>query len=241
MADAKQTMLVVIPAFNEAAHIKDVIVSIPSTIKAAQRQFTTKVVVVDDGSADATAEKARAAGAIVLSHVVNTGAGGATRTGLRYAEQCGMPGLKYVVTIDGDGQHASNDVERLVSFAAGHDSQFVVGNRLHAANKATMPLTRKLANWAASFLSRVLFNVRAKDTQSGLRLYDVAILPQISYFTLDRYGFCTETLWHAVRARIRVDEVPIAVHYSKEVMAKGQSIWSSLEVVRDLIRVRIAG
>jgi len=241
LTDEKQTVLVVIPAFNEEAHIKDVIASIPRTIKVAKEQFQTKVVVVDDESVDATAEKARAAGAIVLSHVVNTGAGGATRTGLRFAEQCRIPGLKYVVTIDGDGQHASDDVERLVSCAVEKKSQFVVGNRLHAANKTNMPATRKLANWAASLLSRVLFDVRAKDTQSGLRLYDAAIIPKISYFTLDRYGFCTETLWYAARAKIRVDEVPIAVHYSKEGMAKGQSVWSSLEVVRDLIRVRIAG
>jgi len=240
LTNAKQTVLVVIPALNEEAHIRDVIQSIPSTIEVAKRQFKTKIAVIDDGSTDATAEKARAAGAIVLSHVVNTGAGGATRTGLRFAEQCHL-GLKYVVTIDGDGQHATDDVERLVSFAVKNKSQFVVGNRLHAANKTSIPVTRKLVNWGASTISRVLFGIKTKDTQSGLRLYDVAIIPTISNFTLDRYGFCTETLWHAVRAKIKVDELPIAVRYSKEGMAKGQSLWSAMEVLRDLLRVRISG
>ena len=240
MPEAEQTVLIVIPALNEGKHIADVVKAIPKVIKVADGRFNTRVVVVDDGSTDETAEKARGAGAVVLSHVVNTGAGGATRTGLRFAEQS-RGGIKYIVTIDGDGQHASDDIERLVSFAVKHQSQFVVGNRLHAANKTHMPATRRIANWGASAVSRVLFGIKTKDTQSGLRLYEAEILPLISDFTLDRYGFCTETLWHAVRANIRVDEVPIAVHYSKEGIAKGQSLWSAMEVLRDLIRVRIAG
>lgn len=241
MADTKQTVLVVIPALNEGSHIARVVTSIPDIINVSKHEFATRVAVIDDGSTDATTEQARSAGAVVLMHVVNTGAGGATRTGLRYAEQCGDESLKYVVTIDGDGQHATNDVERLVAYAVEHDSKFVVGNRLHAANKQNMPIQRRFINWGGSLFSRILFGIKTKDTQSGMRLYDIEIVPKISDFTLDRYGFCTETLWHAVRHHIRVDEVPIAVRYSKEGIARGQSIWASMEILRDLIRVRIAG
>lgn len=240
MTKSKHTVLVVIPAYNEGLYIGDVVKSIPKTIKVGSKTFGTKCVVVDDGSTDNTTPQARTAGATVLAHVVNTGAGGATRTGLCYAQSKG-DAYKYVVTIDGDGQHASDDVERLVAYAAKHNSQMIVGNRLHAANKDNMPLQRKVINWGGSMFSRVLFGIKTKDTQSGLRLYETSILPQISYFTLDRYGFCTETLWYAVRNNIRVDEVPIAVSYSKEGMARGQSIWASVEIVRDLIKVRIAG
>ncbi len=241
MADKTRTVLVVIPAFNEGPHIAKVIESIPKTIRVRSHTCKTKVLVVDDGSRDDTVAQARTTDAIVLSHVVNTGAGGATRTGLRYAEQCGDADLKYIVTIDGDGQHASSDVKQLVKFAVDHKSLFVVGSRLHEGNKESMPLTRRIANWGASMISRVLFGIKTKDTQSGMRLYDIEIVPAISDFTLDRYGFCTETLWHAVRAGIRVDEMPIAVSYSKEGMARGQSLWSAMEILRDLIRVRIAG
>lgn len=232
-------VMVVIPAFNEASHIAGVIQSIPASLRAHGKMFNTRVVVVEDGSTDNTAEQARGAGAIVLSHVVNTGAGGATRTGLRYAEQ--LSDVAYVVTIDGDGQHASNDIQHLIEYAVKHDSQFVVGNRLHASNKAVMPLIRRIANWAASLISRVLFGIKTKDTQSGMRLYRWDVLPKISGFTLDRYGFCTETLWYALKSGIRIDEVPIAVSYHKEALAKGQSAWASLEILRDLIKVRISG
>lgn len=235
----KQTVLVVIPALNEGEHIAGVVKSIPKSLKTGGKQFATEVLVIDDGSSDATAAEARKAGAVVVSHVVNTGAGGATRTGLRYADQC--TDATYVVTIDGDGQHASNDIARLVAYAVEHDSQMIVGNRLHNENKVSMPLMRRLANWGASLISRVLFGIKTKDTQSGLRLYRHDVLKPLSQYTLDRYGFCTETLWHATRANIRVDEVSIAVSYTKEGMAKGQSLWSAMEVLRDLIRVRIAG
>lgn len=235
----KQTVLVVIPALNEGKHIAGVVTSIPKHISVEGSRFRTEVLVIDDGSTDDTAHTARVADAKVVSHVVNTGAGGATRTGLRYAEQ--KSHAKYVVTIDGDGQHASDDIERLVRYAVAHDSQMIVGNRLHAANKANIPWTRRFANWGATVISRVLFGIKAKDTQSGLRLYRRDVLGPLSQYTLDRYGFCTETLWHATRAHIRIDEVPIAVSYSKEGLAKGQSVWSAMEVVRDLIRVRIAG
>lgn len=235
----KHTVLVVIPALNEGGHIGSVVGSIPKTVTVGEQKYKTDILVIDDGSTDDTATKARKAGAVVVSHVVNTGAGGATRTGLRYAEH--RTDVLYVVTIDGDGQHASNDIERLVRHAVKHNSHMIVGNRLHANNKTSMPITRRFANWGASIISRVLFGIKTKDTQSGLRLYRYDVLAPLSQYTLDRYGFCTETLWHATRAGIRVDEVPIAVSYSKEGMAKGQSLWSAMEVLRDLIRVRIAG
>jgi glycosyltransferase involved in cell wall biosynthesis len=79
----KQTVLVVIPALNESEHIAGVVRSIPKVLKVGGRQFDTEVLVIDDGSNDTTAAEARKAGATVVSHVVNTGAGGATRTGLR--------------------------------------------------------------------------------------------------------------------------------------------------------------
>lgn len=240
MANKKRTVLVVIPAFNEGAHISSVVKSIPSKLKAGGVEFGTKCVVVDDGSTDDTVVNARSAGATILAHVVNTGAGGATRTGLRYAQTHGKE-YAYVVTIDGDGQHASDDIRRLVEYAVKHNSQMVVGNRLHAQNKANMPLQRRVINWGGSLFSRILFGIKTKDTQSGLRLYSTVILPQISYYTLDRYGFCTETLWYAVRNNIDVHEVPIAVSYSKEGMARGQSVWASVEILRDLIKIRMAG
>ena len=234
-----KNVFIVIPAYNEAAHIRKVIDSIPKTVTVGKQYFAVTVVVVDDCSQDATYAEAKKTGAVVLRHVMNSGAGAATRTGLRYAER-NSDNLAYVVTIDADGQHASSDIKKLIAFALEHDAEMVVGNRLHAGNKKDMPLHRTLGNRGLGFISRVLFGIKTQDTQSGLRLFAARVLPIISDYTIDRYGFCTEMLWLAVRAGVPVHEMPIAVKYSKETLAKGQSNWGVIDLVLDLIWIRIS-
>ena len=235
----KNIVLIVIPAYNEAKHIARVVRSLPHTLTADSRRFAVKVVVIDDCSRDATSSEAKKAGATVLRHVINSGAGAATRTGLRYAEQ-NSKNLAYVVTIDADGQHSTEDVERLVRFAVEHDAEMLVGNRLHQGNKARMPLHRTLGNRGLGLIGRVLFGIKTEDTQSGLRLYKAAIIPAISQYTIDRYGFCTEMLWLANRANIIVQEVPISVQYSDETIANGQSNWGAVDLILDLLWIRIS-
>lgn len=236
----KKSVFIVIPAYKEAANIAKVVASVPQVFKIAQQSFVTKVIVIDDGSTDATYEEAKKTRAIVLRHVANSGAGAATRTGLRYAQQHSDE-VAYVITIDGDGQHNASDIKKLLHHAVVHHSKMIVGNRLHSGNKESIPAHRKFGNWGLNMISRVLFGITVKDSQSGLRLFSADILPLISYYTLDRYGFCTETLWHAKKHKIRVDEVPIEVKYSEETMANGQNPWGGVELVRDLFWIRIAG
>jgi glycosyltransferase involved in cell wall biosynthesis len=233
-----RTVVIVIPAYNEAGRIGAVIRSIPRTIKAGRRRYASKVVVVDDGSHDATSEEALQNGATVMRHVINLGAGGATRTGLHYAER--LENVAYVVTIDADGQHSSDDVARIVEYANDHDAELVVGNRLHTGNKASMPLHRTLGNRGLSLFSRILFGIDSEDTQSGLRLFKSSIVPQVSAYSIDRYGFCTEMLWLARRHGIPIQEMPISVHYSSETLNKGQSNWGVVHLFVDLIWIRVS-
>ncbi len=237
--DADRGVLVVIPAFNEGRHIGQVVGSIPEVIVAGAARFTTTVVVVDDCSSDGTQSVAEAAGAIVLRHMINSGAGAATRTGLRYAEQH-ADDLAYVVTMDADGQHASEDVVRLVQFAAEHRAEMVVGNRLHAGNRESMPRHRTLGNKGLNFISRALFGIRVPDTQSGMRLVASRVLPEVADYTIDRYGFCTEMLWLARRHGIDIAVMPISVRYSADTLAKGQSNWGVIGLVLDLLWIRIS-
>lgn len=236
---SKRNIFVVIPAYNEAAHIGRVVRGLPRTLQVGNEKFAVRVVVVDDCSRDDTHSEARKADATVLRHVINSGAGAATRTGLRYAEQ-NSDNLAYVVTIDADGQHSSQDVERIVRFAAEHGAEMVVGNRLHDGNKQDMPWHRTLGNRGLSLISRILFGIKTEDTQSGLRLYKASVVPTISQYTIDRYGFCTEMLWLAVRSGIKVREMPISVTYSKETVANGQSNWGAIDLIMDLLWIRIS-
>lgn len=232
-------IFIVIPARNEEKNLGKVIDGIPKLIKTKSRIFKTQVVVVDDGSTDKTYEVAKEHNAIVLRHIMNSGAGAATRTGLRYAER-NSKDLAYVVTIDADGQHASSDIVKVVNYAIDNNSSMVVGNRLHKANKGDVPLHRNLGNRALGLVGRLLFNIRIEDTQSGLRLYKADIIPYISNYTIDRYGFCTEMLWHATRNNIKVDEVPISIKYSSDTLSHGQSNWGVVDLLLDLIWIRIS-
>lgn len=231
--------MVVIPAFNESRHIGEVVESIPAVIVAGSERFATTVVVVDDCSNDGTQAAAEDAGATVLRHVINSGAGAATRTGLRYAEKFGDE-LAYVVTMDADGQHASEDVVRLVQFATEYHAEMVVGSRLHPGNREAMPRHRTLGNKGLNFVSRVLFGIKVPDTQSGMRLLDSRVVSKVADYTIDRYGFCTEMLWLARRHGIDIAVMPISVRYSAETLAKGQSNWGVIGLVLDLLWIRIS-
>ncbi len=233
-------VMIVIPAYNEAAGIGKVVAGIPKTITCGSEKFNTQVVVIDDGSKDATYKEARKTDATVLRHIINSGAGAATRTGLHYAE-LNSDSVAYVVTIDADGQHSTEDIEKLVTYAKKHGSSMIVGNRLHEGNKKSMPLHRNLGNRALGLVGRVLFGIKTEDTQSGLRLFSMDIVPVISRYTIDRYGFCTEMLWLAVRSNIRVEEVPIAVRYSNETISNGQNNWGVVDLLLDLLWIRITG
>lgn len=235
----KKNIVIVIPAYNEAPRIAKVVSAIPRQLKIDAHTFAIKVVVIDDCSRDATVAEAKKGGAMVLRHVMNSGAGAATRTGLRYAEYRSSD-IAYVATIDADGQHAVTDIEKMVRHAIKTDSDMVVGNRLHAGNKKDMPFYRTFGNKGLSLISRMLFGITTQDTQSGLRLFKAEVLPVVADYTIDRYGFCTETLWLAFRAGLKVTEVPITVKYSQETLHKGQSNWGVIDLIKDLLWIRIS-
>lgn len=235
----KREVIVLIPAHNAAKTITGVIDSIPSTIKAGKQIFTTRaVVVIDDDKELGTYAEATKAGATVIRHLMNLGPGAATRTGLRYILAHGHE-ADYIVTIDADGQHSGSDIEKMVKFAEKHKAHFVVGNRLHEGNKKNMPWSRWFGNYIITWFSRALFFIHTKDTQSGLRLFSTKILPKIANYSIDWYGFCTELLWIARRNGIKIYETPIAVHYSKDTLRRGQNHWGVVPLMKDLIWIRI--
>jgi glycosyltransferase involved in cell wall biosynthesis len=147
----------VIPCFNESA-------SIAPLVRALRRQLPF-VLVVDDGSADDTAALAKAAGALVSRHDRNQGKGAALKTGLsRALEQ----GFEWAVTLDGDGQHAPEDLPALLRCAEETGAALVIGNRMNEAWKIPW-LRRQVNRWMSRKLSRRAGR-HLPDTQSGFRI-----------------------------------------------------------------------
>lgn len=190
---------IVIPVFNEAA-------TIGAVARAARRHGP--VLVVDDGSSDASAAVAGAAGAEVLRHSRRLGKGQALRTGLAAARQ---RGATHVVTLDGDGQHEPDDLPALCGAARLAPDAIIVGSRVGADGTADgVPAGRLNAIHVAGFFVNWASGLAVADTQSGFRIYPLAILDRLS---VRRGGFVfeTEVLLAAAARGVSVREVPITV------------------------------
>ncbi|MFI5299078.1 MAG: glycosyltransferase family 2 protein [Polyangiales bacterium] len=189
---------VVIPALDAEATIAPIV--------SRARSDGHVVVVVDDGSRDHTAERARAAGAIVLVHALNRGKGAAIRTALFWARE---HGLDAIVTLDADGQHPASQIDRLLDASSAPDA-IVVGLRDLVAAGAPRPNQLRNA-FARGFLSLVTAT-RLGDTQCGMRRYPVSATLDLGVID-DRFGFETEVVLRAIAARLPIVQVPIDVAY----------------------------
>ncbi len=182
--------------------------SIGAVVRGA-REETPQVIVVDDGSTDATAARAAEAGAEVLRHPRNLGKGAALRTGLLRARELGY---EVALTLDADGQHPPRELRKLLA-ATDDPHAIVLGVRdLVAANA---PRANQLSNgFANGFLSMVTV-MRLRDTQCGLRRYPVARTLALGVRD-ERFGFETEVILRARRAGLRIVQAPIEVLYPSE-------------------------
>lgn len=223
---------IVIPAYNESAAINDVIKSVKEVFQ--QSSFEADIVVIDDGSTDATATLARKEGAIVISHILNSGAGSATGTGLRYARKYSYD---IAATMDADGQHAAEDILKgIKKINKSRDIDLLIGSRL--INSNGMSRVKILGNKGLSFITYLLFGIRTTDSQSGMRILSRKALEKL-YWKATGYEFCSEMLWRANQLKLKVAEYPIRAIYTEYSKAKGQNNWNAINIVKTLAKRRI--
>ncbi|HEX9153677.1 MAG TPA: glycosyltransferase family 2 protein [Candidatus Saccharimonadales bacterium] len=227
----KSRVCVVIPAYNESKVIGSVIHDINSTLRKSKYDFT--ILVVDDGSRDDTSKIARKAGAKVIPHILNTGSGGATATGLSFAQQ---HGFEIAATIDADGQHDPLDLLNGIDLMCNNSYDLLIGSRL--INAKGMSKTKKIGNKGLSLITYVLFGVNVTDSQSGLRVFSMRALNELRWKT-SGYEFCSEMLWRAKQQRLLIGEYPIKAIYSDYSKSKGQNNWNAFNIVKSLLRRRI--
>lgn len=194
-------VLIVMPAFNEAEVIAQVIAEVRLTLPGV------KVLVVSDGSTDETVTVARNAGARVLELPFNLGVGGAMRLGFRYAEENGFP---VAVQLDSDGQHNPADVPALVAQLEASD--VVIGARFAGEGDYSVRGPRK---WAMKFLSGTLsgaLSTRLTDTTSGFKAHGPrAIALYAQDFPAEYLGDTIEALVTGHRGGLRFAQVGVAM------------------------------
>ena len=186
--------LIVIPVYDEAE-------TIASVVAAARRHGP--VLVVDDGSRDDSGARAAAAGAEVLRHARRLGKAQALRSGIAAARG---RGVELLVTLDGDGQHDPDDLPALLAAVA--PRMVVIGSRL--ADAGTLPADRLNAIRMAGFFVNWAGGVRLLDTQSGFRVYPLALFDEVRP-AHGGFVFETEVVLAAVARGWRVTEVPVTV------------------------------
>jgi glycosyltransferase involved in cell wall biosynthesis len=195
---------IVIPAFNEAATIGKIVRQCRAAVESPC------VIVVDDGSYDGTAAIATQNGARVLRLCRNQGKGAALMEGMRAAI---ADGAAAVVTLDGDGQHQPQDLQRLLACSSAWPGHIVIGSRRASGNAA--PQVRRIANRIADFWVSWAARHPIEDSQSGFRVYPARAMHLIAERLSPAHGFAfeSELLIEAGRIGIRTVAVDIPAIY----------------------------
>ena len=215
LAQIRSQTAAVIPAYQDEKHIGDI-------VRRTRKQLD-HVLVVDDGSTDQTAQRAREAGAEVIVHNQNHGKGDAIKTGLAHWSD---REITWVSLLDSNGQHLPEEIDRFLTAAASStQSTFLIGNRMN--NLAGMPFIRRVANRYMSRQISRLCGQEIPDTQCGFRMLNRQLVPELLGGG-DRFDYDTEVLIVASRKGYRIESVPITTVYTDQV--------SKIRPLRDAVR-----
>jgi glycosyltransferase involved in cell wall biosynthesis len=206
--------MALIPAYNEERKVGEVV--------AGCKPLVDYVVVVDDGSTDRTAQKAKLGGAIVLSQPRNMGKGWALLRGFQYAQEQGMD---YIITLDADGQHPPKHIPQFIT-QLDRGYGVVVGNRM--ADLSGMPFERRFSNLLTSFVISLISGQYIADSQNGYRGIATEVVRGLT-FTRKGFEMEAELLFKAVRRGFRISSTPIDTVYTGEEQSK-------IDVPKDIAR-----
>lgn len=191
---------VLIPTYDNASTLVHVISSV--------LEYTTNIIVVNDGSVDNTREVlAKFPQIEVIHHNKNKGKGMALRTGFKHAFS---KGYLYAISIDSDGQHYAEDLYKFIDLLEVHPNAIIMGAR--DMNQPDVPEKSTLGNRFSSFWFRVITAINLSDTQSGYRLYPLIPISKIRFFTV-KYEFEIEVMVRSVWNGVEIISVPVKVYY----------------------------
>ncbi len=193
-----------IPVYNEEDRIGGVVERIK------QLKIVEEIVVVDDGSKDRSSLEAKKAGATVLRHPMNRGKGEALKTGFKYILKKNLEG---VITLDGDGQHAPEEIPKMLKKAEESGADIVVGSRMY--NPQNMPFVRYLTNIITSWLTSLLCGERVRDSQCGFRFIKREVVEKVN-LECSHFEIESEILIKAGKKGFRIVEVPITTIYLED-------------------------
>jgi glycosyltransferase involved in cell wall biosynthesis len=194
-------ILVIVPAYNEEASLPGVVRDLRERVPAAD------VLVVNDGSRDATVQVARKLGVMVLDLPFNLGIGGAVQAGFLYAER---NAYDIAVQFDGDGQHLAGEINKLLEPLMAKQADLVVGSRFLTIGGYKAPVFRKMGIGIFSFVLSRILGMTVTDSTSGFRAANRRVIEFFAHTYPDDYPE-VEALVLLHKAGLRMAEVPITM------------------------------
>ena len=219
MLSETRNVWIVVPAFNEAGVIGEVIADL--------RSVFTNVVCVDDGSADHTGEVALKAGAHLVRHPANLGQGAAIQTGVEYALR--QPGAQVFATFDADGQHRVKDLVTMIDRLGAGDVDVVIGTRF-GPGVSRPPLLKRVVLQTAARLSPRGRRLGLTDTNNGLRVFNKTVADALD-ITMSGMSHAGEFIILIAENRWRVAEEPVEVLYTEYSKSKGQPLLNGVNII----------
>ena len=213
---------VVVPLYNEASVITDVVRDIRTTFP--------QVVCVDDGSSDGSAVAARKGGAVVVQHPVNLGQGAALQTGIAYALR--DPEMRYVVTFDADGQHRVEDARAMVEELRADKADVVFGSRFLDSRTKPSKAKRLLLRAAVAY-TNMTTKMRLTDAHNGLRVMNRSVAERLD-IRQNRMAHASEIVEQIGSAGFRYTEHPVHIIYTDYSRSKGQSMLNSVNILTEM-------
>ena len=219
-------VFVVVAAYNEEQSV--------GTVVAQLLERCPNVVIVDDGSTDATLATAEGSSAYVLHHIINRGQGAALQTGIRFAL---LKGADVVVTFDADGQHDVRDIPSLIEPILSGESDVALGSRF-LGRAHNIPFTRKWLLRAGVLFTRVVSGIVVTDVHNGLRAFSRGAARALR-IKMDRMAHASEILDQIRAMGLRFKEIPANIYYSSYSLNKGQSSWNALKIALQILIERV--
>ncbi len=223
MAFNHSSVVIIIPSYNEGERIFKV-------VKAIREKGFSKVVVIDDGSSDNSMELIKDFNVVILTHLVNRGAGAATETGLKYCRE--VLHAETVVMIDADTQHDVEDIDKLIEAHNKQNADITIGNRF-IENTKDVPLKNWWFNQVANIVTSIFAGKRITDSQSGFKVFNKNALNKI-IIEHDTYEHCSEIFIKGHQYKLKIINVPIRVYYSEEIKDKGQHFLNGIRTFINL-------
>ncbi len=213
---------VIVPMFNEATVVRSVLMGLG--------KFFPNVVVVDDGSEDSSDAEVLAAGARLVRHAINLGAGAAMQTGLEFALL--DRDARYFVTFDADGQHRAEDAADMVDRLRSADHEILIGSRFLGSTSGATGGRKSLLR-AARIFEWMTSGVRLTDAHNGLRAFTRNFAERID-LTFSDMAHASELLEQIKKSQLSYAEHPVTIDYTDYSRNKGQRSINSVNIAVDV-------